>query len=141
VRELLSPDVQVIAQSPIYQTEPWGYIEQPLFLNQVIEAESSFSPHDLLKYLKMKEVELGRKPTIRYGPRVIDIDILFYNTLIFHSPELTIPHPKLHERAFVLVPLADIAPDFVHPVYQKTIRELLSFIDTAGVKPFELGSQ
>lgn len=139
--ELLPPEVRVINCSLIYETEPWEYTTQPRFLNQVIETESSLAPLDLLKYLKTREKELGRRPGIRYGPRVIDIDILFYNALVFHSPGLDIPHPKLHERAFVLVPLADIAPDFVHPVYQKTVRELLSLVDTSGVKPFEIGSQ
>lgn len=134
--DMLSPKVQVLNQSPIYETEPWGYLEQPNFLNQVIEAETSLSPTTLLEFLKATEAKLGRKPTLRYGPRLIDIDLLFYNALIFNSPELTVPHPRLHQRAFVLVPLVDIAPDFVHPNYQKTVKELLSKVDTMGVNPF-----
>jgi 2-amino-4-hydroxy-6-hydroxymethyldihydropteridine diphosphokinase len=140
VVELLSPVMKIIAQSPVYETEPWGYTAQPCFLNQVIEAETRLNPHELLTYLKKVEVDLGRQPAVRYGPREIDLDILFYDHLIFYSPELTIPHPRLHERAFVLVPLADIAPNFIHPLYYQTVTELLSKLDMSGVNLFEMGS-
>jgi len=135
--ELLQPAVKLLVQSPIYETEPWGLTAQPCFLNQVIEADTSLLPRDLLKFLKKIEVDLGRETSVRYGPRKIDLDILFYNHAIFFSPELTIPHPKLHERAFVLVPLADIAPDFIHPLYYMTVSELLSKLDRNGVNLFE----
>jgi 2-amino-4-hydroxy-6-hydroxymethyldihydropteridine diphosphokinase len=133
----LPPVIQVLTQSPIYETEPWGYTEQPRFLNQIVEGETQLSPYDLLKYIKKAEVRLGRKPEFRYGPRIIDIDILFYDHLIFEYPGLKIPHPRLHERAFVLVPLADIAPDFIHPVYQLTIAVLLARVDKTGVNLFK----
>lgn len=137
----LPPKVQVTDQSPIYETEPWGYIKQPQFLNQVIQAVTPLTPDGLFNFLKTIEAELGRKPAVRYGPRLIDLDILFYNDLIYNTADLTIPHKRLHERAFVLVPLADIAPEMIHPVQKKTVRELLSQIDRSGVTRFDLKAQ
>lgn len=139
--DFLDPSVDIISQSHIYETLPWGITEQPFFLNQVIEVDSPLSPQNLLILLKQIEQEMGREPAVRYGPRQIDLDILFFNNLIFYSPELIIPHPRLHERAFVLVPLADIAPEFVHPIYHKTVIELLAKLDRSGVNPFEMESQ
>jgi 2-amino-4-hydroxy-6-hydroxymethyldihydropteridine diphosphokinase len=129
----LPPDVIVLAESKIYATPPWGYADQPAFLNMAVKAETNLAPADLLIYLKGLEARLGRTQTFRYGPRQIDIDILFYDDLILNTPELVIPHPHLHERAFVLVPLADLAPDLVHPVLHRTIRELLADSDRAGI--------
>ena len=120
----LSPKVRPRSASPVYQTAPWGYSDQPDYLNQVIEAETELEPVDLLKYLKNLEKKLGRKPTFRYGPRVIDLDILFYDDLILETTELVIPHPRLHERDFVLIPLADLAPEKTHPLLGKTVEEL-----------------
>lgn len=136
--ECLSPKVQVTDQSPIYETEPWGYTDQPQFLNQVIAGRTSLPPDELFDYLKTIEIKLGRKPAVRFGPRLIDLDLLFYNALIYNSAELTIPHPRLQERAFVLVPLADIAPDIIHPVQKKTVSEILSHLDRSGVTRFDL---
>ena len=90
-------------------------------------------PEPLLKYLKQLEVELGREQNFRWGPRLIDLDILFYDDLVIDTPPLVIPHPRLHERAFVLVPLADVAPEVVHPVLQRTVSELLTRIDRQGI--------
>ncbi len=132
----LSPAVTVLEQSPVYETPPWGVTDQPAFLNMVIKGETNQSPLGLLKHLKLLETRLGRLPSIRYGPRKIDIDMLFYDNLILDTPELTLPHPRLHERAFVLVPLADLAPEQVHPVLGRTIRQLLADVDTAGVKRY-----
>jgi 2-amino-4-hydroxy-6-hydroxymethyldihydropteridine diphosphokinase len=132
----LAPDVKVIASSPVYQTPPWGFECQPAFLNQVVAGETHLIPVDLLKYLKNIESVLGRSPTFRNGPRVIDLDILFFDELIIDQPDLVIPHPRLHERAFVLVPLADIAPDFHHPVFGLSVKEMLQAIDRNGVEVF-----
>jgi len=133
----LPPRVSLAAASPIYETDPWGYLDQPAFLNQVWEVETILSPLDLMKYLKQIERELGRQVTFRNGPRVIDLDILFYGDRILDKDRLVIPHPRLHERAFVLVPLADLAPDLYHPVFGKTIRVLLQSIDQSSVRVFE----
>jgi 2-amino-4-hydroxy-6-hydroxymethyldihydropteridine diphosphokinase len=132
----LPPALTGLAGSPVYETPPWGVIDQPAFLNMVVRGETSLAPEDLLAHLKHLESELGRLPSIRYGPRLIDLDILFYDDLVLDTPKLTIPHPHLHKRAFVLVPLADLAPELVHPVFVKTVRQLLEAVDTTGVKRY-----
>jgi 2-amino-4-hydroxy-6-hydroxymethyldihydropteridine diphosphokinase len=132
----LAPKVRVTGQSPVYKTAPWGFAEQPQFLNQVVKGETGDPPLQLLHFLKNLEDQLGRLPSFRYGPRLIDMDILFYNDLVFDSPELIIPHPRLHERAFVLIPLADLAPDLYHPRLGKTVKELLSESDLSGIEPY-----
>jgi len=124
------------ASSPIYETPPWGIVDQPAFLNQVVQIETSLSPVKLLSFLKRLEVQLGRTPTERYGPRLIDIDILFYNNKIVDRRKLKIPHPRLAERAFVLVPLADLAPQLRHPVSHKTVSEMLSQVDSTGIQRY-----
>jgi len=133
----LPPSVVVLQSSPVYETPPWGLTDQPAFLNMVVKAETRLEPAALLAYLKRIEQELGRAPTVRWGPRLIDMDILFSGDLILNTPGLVIPHPRLHERAFVLVPLADIAPDFVHPLLRKTAAEFLVGCDTSGIKRLE----
>ena len=133
--QALPPSIIVLATSKVYETPPWGYEDQPAFLNMAVRAETTLAPQALLEHLKALEVRLGRESTFRYGPRRIDIDILFYDDLILNSPHLVIPHPRLHQRAFVLVPLADLAPDLVHPVLERTVAELLALADTAGITP------
>lgn len=133
----LAPDVEVRAESRVYETPPWGYVDQPAFLNMAVEAETSLSPEELLGRLKQVEVEVGREPSFRYGPRRIDIDILFYDDLVLESGALTIPHPRLHERAFVLVPLMDLAPGLVHPVLGRSVTDLLAGQDQSGIKLYE----
>jgi 2-amino-4-hydroxy-6-hydroxymethyldihydropteridine diphosphokinase len=133
----MPPGVHVIQESPVYETEPWGLADQPLFLNMVLKAETSLGPVELLQQLKLLEAGLGRQPSVRWGPRLIDIDILFYADLVLEIKGLVIPHPHLHERAFVLVPLADLAPDLLHPVFCKSVRDLLAGVDASGVKRYE----
>ena len=133
----LAPQMEVKARSAVYETDPWGFKEQEKFLNQVVRVETYLKPEQLIKHLKRLEVALGRKESFQNGPRLIDIDILFYDDLVLYSPTLTIPHPHLHERAFVLVPLMDIASDLVHPVKKKSIRELALFADVSGVRKLE----
>jgi 2-amino-4-hydroxy-6-hydroxymethyldihydropteridine diphosphokinase len=132
----LPPAVTVLEMSAVYETQPWGVSDQPAFLNMVIKSETQQGPQELLKYMKLLETRLGRRPSVRYGPRKIDIDILFYDDIQLKTPELIIPHPGLHERAFVLIPLADLAPELVHPSFGKTVRQLLADVDTTGVKPY-----
>jgi 2-amino-4-hydroxy-6-hydroxymethyldihydropteridine diphosphokinase len=132
----LPPVVTVLERSPVYETPPWGVTDQPAFLNMVIKGKTRQEPKELLDHLKLLETQLGRLPSIRYGPRKIDIDLLFYDDILLNTPELTLPHPHLHERAFVLVPLADLAPELVHPVLGKTVRQLLAEVDTTGVKQY-----
>lgn len=130
------PEIKILVESKIYETPPWGYTDQPAFLNMAVKCETDLDAASLLKRLKQIEVQVGRVESFRWGPRQIDIDILFYDDLILESESLTIPHPRLHERAFVLVPLADIALDLIHPVFQKTIAELLSTVERAGILLF-----
>lgn len=129
-----TPQMVVKEKSPVYETPPWGFAGQGPFYNQVVKVVTYEEPEDLLKHLKRLEVALGRVSNFQNGPRVIDIDILFYDDMTVFRENLVIPHPRLHERAFVLVPLADIAPDLVHPTLNKSVRELLAGIKVEGIK-------
>ena len=117
---------RLLAQSSFYKTQPFGYTAQDWFMNGVIKIETDLEAYELLRSLKEIESRLGRQETVRWGPRVIDLDILFYDEEQIRSEELQIPHPRLHDRQFVLIPLAEIDPHLIHPVLKKTIRELLN---------------
>ena len=130
------PQIRVMQESRIYETEPWGYADQPAFLNMVVRAETDLSPLDLLGRLKELEASLGRIPGFRNGPRLIDLDILFYDNLSLDIPGLVIPHPRLHERAFVLVPLADVAPGVLLPVLGRSAAQIVEDLDIQGVNLF-----
>lgn len=134
----IAAQVAITAQSAIYETEPWGITEQPRFLNMALRGETTLPPRDLLRFLKGIERVLGRAQGIRYGPRLIDIDILFYADHLIDEGDLQIPHPRLHERAFVLVPLADIAPSLTHPQHGTTVAEMLAAVGTAGITRLSL---
>ena len=116
--------------SKLYETEPWGFSAKEPFLNQVIEVVTSLHPAEVLQKATQIENKMGRKRTGNgYSSRVMDIDLLFYGNLVIQRPDLEIPHPRLHLRRFVLEPLVEIAPDFIHPVLNKTILVLLNELD------------
>jgi 2-amino-4-hydroxy-6-hydroxymethyldihydropteridine diphosphokinase len=112
-------------ESSLYETAAWGQTKQAAFLNKVIVLQTKLTADELMKTLLQIEQELGRIRTEKYGPRTIDLDILFYDDLIYHSAIVTLPHPAIQDRRFVLIPLAELSPNKVHPVYKKTITTLL----------------
>ncbi|MGE5518787.1 MAG: 2-amino-4-hydroxy-6-hydroxymethyldihydropteridine diphosphokinase [Candidatus Dadabacteria bacterium] len=117
---------EITKTSSVYETAAWGIEDQAKFLNQVLVVHTSLSPKELLESILTIEEQMGRKREVKYGPRIIDIDILFYDDEVTRSEGLTIPHPEIPNRKFVLVPLAEINPGFIHPVINKTVLELLS---------------
>jgi 2-amino-4-hydroxy-6-hydroxymethyldihydropteridine diphosphokinase len=129
----------VAATSSVYETKAWGNAEQPDFLNQVLVIDTALLAQDLMKQLMKIEQEMGRMRHEKYGPRQIDIDILFYNDAIIKTTDLTIPHPRLHLRNFTLEPLFELAPHLIHPVLGKTIAQLFATSpDTLNVKKFSI---
>ncbi|MBU4310614.1 2-amino-4-hydroxy-6-hydroxymethyldihydropteridine diphosphokinase [bacterium] len=120
-------DVKILKVSSLYETEPVGYVKQDWFVNAVLKAETNLTPRQLLAVLKEIEKQLKRKKAfLKWGPRTIDLDILFYNNLKLKTKDLVIPHPEMHKRAFVLIPLMELEPNFIHPTKRKSILELLA---------------
>jgi 2-amino-4-hydroxy-6-hydroxymethyldihydropteridine diphosphokinase len=124
--------VRVTRRSHLYRTAPWGVTDQPDFLNLCAAAETALAPHALLSLAQRIEAELGRTPGARWGPRVIDIDILTYGDAVVDEPDLKIPHPRMTERAFVLVPLAEIAPEAV--IRGRSVRAWSAMADRSGIE-------
>jgi 2-amino-4-hydroxy-6-hydroxymethyldihydropteridine diphosphokinase len=136
ISEILNIDRhRLIARSFFYHTRPIGYTAQDWFVNSAIKIETDLEPIDLYRMLKAIETRLGRKETFRGGPRVIDLDLLLFDDRRIETEELQVPHPRLHERQFVLIPLSEIDPNLIHPVLKKTVGELLKEIkEDQGVK-------
>ena len=126
-KQLMAVECGIITnQSSIYETAAWGITEQPSFYNQVIVLQTDLTPDTLMQSLLNIEEKIGRKRLIKYGPRIIDLDILLIESVILNTPLLTLPHPFLHERRFALLPLAEVAPLLLHPTIEKNISELLA---------------
>ena len=125
IQSISAAGIPVLRESPIYETEPVGLTDQRWFLNMVVEAETALFPMQLLTRTGKIERALGRVRTVANGPRTIDIDILLYGNAVIRTPRLEIPHPRMHERRFVLAPLADLAPALRHPLLRQTVRQLL----------------
>jgi 2-amino-4-hydroxy-6-hydroxymethyldihydropteridine diphosphokinase len=123
---LQTPAARIIRESSIYRTSPVDYLEQDWFFNQVLAIETSLSPGELMAHCLNVESKIGRERTFDKGPRTIDIDLLFYESQVINRFDLVVPHPRIAERKFVLVPMAELVPDFVHPLLMKPIRTLLA---------------
>ncbi len=132
--EKLSLHVDITTRSCLYETAAAYVADQPIFLNAVIIGTTKLEPLPLLWMMKDLESEIGRAPTFRYGPRVIDLDILFYGDLVMETPELIIPHPRIQERDFVLRPLCDIAPEWRHPLFGTSAAEMLTALPEGDIK-------
>lgn len=140
IQILCSDDrISLIAQSPFYETEPVGYTDQEWFLNGVFKIQTDLAPLDLMFKTQAVQKRVGRRPGgIRFGPRILDLDIIFYDDYILDSPQLTIPHKRMHKRRFVLQPICDIDPDIMHPVLRQKVKRLLDQLEDEGqgIKPW-----
>jgi 2-amino-4-hydroxy-6-hydroxymethyldihydropteridine diphosphokinase len=133
----ISERVSIIKTSSVYETPPWGYSDQPEFYNQVLSGITSLNPVELLTFVKNIENNMGRVNNFQNGPRLIDIDILLFGEQIIDSEKLVIPHPRMLERGFVLLPLAEIEPDLIIPGTNKKVLELLQNVDKTGIRKLE----
>lgn len=132
-------DVEIVHHSPYYYTEPVDYADQPWFVNAVCRVHTCLAPRFLLGRLKAVEATAGRNSgAVRFGPRVLDLDLIFYDQAVMQTRDLVVPHPRMHQRAFVLRPLYDIAADLVHPVFRTCIREMLNDPEVAGQACFRV---
>ena len=139
-RRRLNESGRIVAASSIYETDPWGVDPgQPVYLNQVVSMATPLSPDELLKVLLRIELEMGRVRAAPGDPRLIDLDLLLYGDEVADGPGLTLPHPRMGERAFVLAPLAEIAPELAHPVNGLSIGALNSIVDQSGVRLWRRG--
>jgi 2-amino-4-hydroxy-6-hydroxymethyldihydropteridine diphosphokinase len=138
LRRLETAGIQTLRRSSIYETEPQDLLDQPWFLNLVVEVETELFPRMLLARIQAIELGMGRRRQVAKGPRTIDIDILLFGKFVIQTRELEVPHPRMGERRFVLEPLAELAPGLCHPVNGKTVLEMLSETSAQIVKPWEL---
>ena len=122
----LDGEVRLVGRSPFYRTQPVDYLDQDWFVNAALLVETALTPLELLEKTQSIQTRMGRKgDAIRFGPRVLDLDIIFYEDAVIHTPHLVVPHPRMHKRRFVLHPICDIDPTVVHPVLGQTVREML----------------
>ena len=128
IEHLEKRGIHIIRQSSMIETEPWGVKDQPEFINMVVEAETDLSPQDLIRQLKDCEQAMGRVQSHRWGPRLIDLDILFYDDEVIETEELNIPHPEIQNREFVLRSMCELSPDMKHPVLGKSMKELFEIL-------------
>lgn len=139
IQALQNKEIQILQSSQIYETEPWGLTDQPWFLNQCIQISTTLNPYQLLNTINQIEADLGRIRHQKWAERTIDIDILYYQNQIIKTEKLTIPHPEIKNRQFVLQPLTEIAPNFIDPLDNKTLKELQSICkDTSKIKIYEI---
>ena len=135
-RKRLTEFIEEMRCSSIYETPPWGVLDQPHFLNQVVKGTTTLSPLRLLDRLKTIEQAMGREETVRFGPRVIDLDILLYGGRIINYRRLQVPHPRMLERAFVMLPLAELSPGLVIPGKCMPVEDILANLDITGITLF-----
>jgi 2-amino-4-hydroxy-6-hydroxymethyldihydropteridine diphosphokinase len=133
--EIEKQNIAIVKKSKIYKTKPWGKCDQPDFLNMAVEVDCTYTPRELLRVIKNIESKMGREePVVKWGPRIIDIDILFYGSHVVHEKDLTIPHKEFYNRPFAIKPLSDISPEFMPPFSNKKVKDYVTEIDHEGIE-------